>query len=142
GQVYVLTLENKTIAFNAETGKKLWTHAGTTEVASVLGGASPAIDAGVVVVGYSSGEIFALKSETGRVLWSDSLSGIRRGSGASGLSHIRGRPIIDRGNVIAISNSGAMASFDLLTGRRIWDQRISGSENPWIAGNYIFVITN
>jgi outer membrane protein assembly factor BamB len=142
GQVYVLTLENKTIAFNAETGKRLWTHAGTTEVASVLGGASPAIDAGVVVVGYSSGEIFALKSETGRVLWSDSLSGIRRGSGASGLSHIRGRPIIDRGNVIAISNSGAMASFDLLTGRRIWDQRISGSENPWIAGNYIFVITN
>jgi outer membrane protein assembly factor BamB len=142
GKTYIVTLENKTIALDSETGKRLWTHAGTTEVASVLGGSSPAVDDGVVIVGYSSGEIFALKTETGRILWSDSLSGIRRGSGASGLSHIRGRPIIDRGNVIAISNSGAMASFDLLTGRRIWDQRISGRENPWIAGNYIFVLTN
>jgi outer membrane protein assembly factor BamB len=142
GRVFVMTLENKTIAFDAETGKKQWTHSGTTEVASVLGGGSPAVDEGVVVVGYSSGEVFALKTESGRVLWSDSLSGVRRGSGASGLSHIRGRTIIDRGNIIAMSNSGIIASFDLRTGRRIWDKRISGGENPWVAGNYIFLLTN
>ncbi|MBT3766978.1 MAG: PQQ-binding-like beta-propeller repeat protein [Rhodospirillaceae bacterium] len=142
GQVFVMTLENKTIAFDSKTGKKQWTHAGTTETASVLGGGSPAVDQGVVVVGYSSGEVFALKSESGRVLWSDSLSGVRRGSGASGLSHIRGRPIIDRGNIIAMSNSGIIASFDLRTGRRIWDKRISGGENPWVAGNFIFLLTN
>lgn len=142
GQVFAITLENKTIAFDAETGKKQWTHSGTTEIASVLGGGSPAVDSGVVVVGYSSGEVFALKSESGRVLWSDSLSDVRRGSGASGLSHIRGRPIIDRGNVIAMSNAGVMASFDLRSGRRIWDKRISGRENPWVAGDYIFVLTN
>jgi len=142
GRVFVLTITNELQALDARDGKMLWTHTGLNESASLLGYASPAVDKGVVVVPYSSGELVALSVDKGRVLWQDSISAIRRTDAISGLAHIRGRPVIDRGRVIAISNSGMMATIDLRTGRRIWDNRIGGMESPWVAGDYVFVLTN
>ena len=142
GRVFVITLDNRTFALDANTGQQLWDHSGITESASLLGSASPAVDQGVVVIPYSSGELVALRAENGRLLWSDSLASLKRSDIVSALSHIRGRPIIDRGRVIAISHSGIMAAYDLRTGRRIWERDIGGIESPWIAGDYIFVLTN
>jgi outer membrane protein assembly factor BamB len=142
GRVFVVTLDNRTFALDANTGQQIWDHSGITESASLLGSASPAVDQGVVVVPYSSGELVALRAENGRVLWSDSLASLKRSDIVSALSHIRGRPVIDRGRVIAISHSGIMAAYDLRTGRRIWERDIGGIESPWVAGEYIFVLTN
>ena len=142
GRVFVVTLDNRTFALNAENGQQIWDHSGITESASLLGGASPTVGQGVVVVPYSSGELVALRAENGRILWSDSLASLKRSDIVSALSHIRGRPVIDRGRVIAISHSGIMAAYDLRTGRRIWERDIGGIESPWVAGDYIFVLTN
>ena len=141
GRLFQVTLGNQLYALNANTGETLWTHRGLPEVASVLGGASPAVDKGVVVVPYTSGELVALKVETGRELWQDSLITVRRADVASSLSGIRGRPVIDRDRVIAVSNGGVMAAIDLRTGRRIWEKDIIGIESPWVVGNYIYVLT-
>ncbi len=142
GRVFVVTVDNKLHALDASSGGSLWTHTGIAEVASLLGGGSPAVDGGVVVVPYSSGELVALKVENGRLLWADSLASVRRSAAVSTLSHIRGRPVIDRGRVFALSTGGLMVAIDLRTGRRIWDKQIGGLESPWVAGNYIFVLTN
>ncbi len=142
GRVFVLAVDNKLTVLAAEDGSTQWTHDGITEVASLLGGASPAVGAGVVVVAYSSGELVALKVETGRVVWTDSLATVRRTDVVSTLQHIRGRPIIDRGRVFAISHGGVMVSIDLRSGRRVWTRDIGGLESPWVAGDYIFAITN
>jgi outer membrane protein assembly factor BamB len=75
-------------------------------------------------------------------LWTVSLVTTRRMNVASTLAHIRGRPIIDRGQVFAISHGGMMVSIDLRSGRRIWDKEIGGLSNPWVAGDYIFLLTN
>jgi len=142
GRVFVVTVDNKLHALNAFSGEVLWRYAGAAELASILGGASPAVDSGVVVVAFTTGELAALRVDTGRVMWSDSLSSIRRHGTGARFSQIRGRPVIDRGRVIAISNSGVIAAIDLLTGRRIWDKQVGGLESPWVAGDYIFTLTN
>lgn len=141
-RVFALTLRNKLFAINGSTGETLWSHSGIEEITSFLGGASPAVDSGVVIAPYSSGELVALKVENGQVLWSDSLTGNRRSRSTTTLSSIRGRPVIDRGIVIAISNSGQIAAINLRTGRRIWDRAIGGIESPWVAGDFIFFLTN
>ncbi|MEE8392938.1 MAG: PQQ-binding-like beta-propeller repeat protein [Rhodospirillales bacterium] len=141
GRVFVLSLDNKLNVLRASNGETLWTHSGLTETASLLGASSPAVDSGVVVVPYSSGELVALKVENGRVLWTDSLSSTRRVGGSTVLSHIRGLPVIDRGRVFALSYGGVMVSIDLRTGQRIWDKQIGGLSTPWVAGDYIFVLT-
>ena len=141
GRVFVVTMNNQLHALNAKTGETIWRHRGAPEVASVLGSASPAVDKGVVVVPYTSGELVALKVENGRVLWQDALITARATDVVSSLSGIRGRPIIDRGRVIAVSNAGLMVVIDLRTGRRIWDREIAGIESPWVVGDYIYVLT-
>ena len=141
-RVFAVTVTNKLFALNGETGAVLWSHSGIEEAINLLGGSSPAVDSGVVVTPYSSGELFALKVENGQELWADSLAGTRRGAISSALGTIRGRPIIDYGIVFAISNSGQFAAINLRTGRRIWERPVGGIESPWIAGDYLFVISN
>ena len=141
-RVFAITVTNKLFSLNGETGAVLWTHSGIEEATNLLGGSSPAVDSGVVVAPYSSGELFALKVENGQELWADSLAGTRRGAISSALGTIRGRPIIDYGIVFAISNSGQFAAINLRTGRRIWERPVGGIESPWIAGDYLFVISN
>jgi outer membrane protein assembly factor BamB len=142
GRVFVVTLNNKTFALNAETGDELWTHSGLRETASILGAASPAVDRGIVVIPYSSGQLVALRAESGRLLWEESLSTTRNTELLLTLGDIRGRPVIDRNRVVAMSHGGKMVSINLQTGRRIWSRDIGGLESPWVAGDYIYAITN
>ena len=141
GRVFAVTLNNQLFALNSVTGDIIWRHRGLPEVASVLGGASPAIDRGIVVVAYTSGELIALKVENGRVLWQDSLATAGQTDVLSSLAGIRGRPIIDRDRVFAISNAGLLVAIDIRTGRRVWDREVVGIESPWVAGDYLFLLT-
>jgi outer membrane protein assembly factor BamB len=142
GRVFAVTVDNQLEVLATSDGRTLWTHSGTPETAGLLGGASPAVEGDVVVAAYSSGELFALRVENGRQLWTDNLAAARRTDALSALADIRGRPVIDRGRVYAVSHSGRMVSIDLRTGERIWEQDIGGTEGPWVAGDFIFVISN
>lgn len=141
GRVFVVTVDNKTHALDAEDGKILWSHDALTETVSLLGGASPAMDGGVLIVPYSSGDLVALRVDNGRMLWSDSLAVARRTDAISTLAQIRGRPVIDRGRVYAMSHGEMTVALDLRTGRRLWERQLGGLSNPWIAGDFIFALT-
>jgi outer membrane protein assembly factor BamB len=142
GRVYVVTVENELAALAADDGRRLWGHNGIPETAALVGSASPAVEGEVVVVGYSSGEVDALTVENGRPLWSDNLASARSVDAVSALADIRGRPIIDRGRVFGISHAGRMAAIDLRDGERVWEQEIGSSHGPWVAGDYVYVLSN
>ena len=142
GRVFVVTVENQLEVLAADDGRILWTHNGLPETAGLLGGSSPAVEGDIVVVPYSSGEIFALRAENGRVLWTDNLASARSLDALTALADIRGRPVIDHGLVFAISHSGRMVAIDLRTGDRVWEQDIGGSYTPWVAGDFVYVLTN
>ncbi|MDE0811244.1 MAG: PQQ-binding-like beta-propeller repeat protein [Alphaproteobacteria bacterium] len=142
GRVFLTTIDNQALALSAESGERLWGHSGISENAALLGGASPAIKDNVVVIPYSSGEIFALKAETGRVFWADSLSEVRRANAVTSLADIRGNPVIDGDVVIAMSHSGRISALDFKSGTRIWDRRIGGTHTPWVAGEFVFIVSN
>jgi len=141
GRVFAVSLDNKTHALNAANGDLLWTHSGSPEQAMLLGAASPAVDQGVVVVAYTSGELAALKVENGRQLWMDSVTSRRRTDATAALAQIRANPVIDRGIVFAISYSGLMVAIDLRSGNRLWEKGIGGQQSFWVAGDYLFTLT-
>jgi outer membrane protein assembly factor BamB len=60
----------------------------------------------------------------------------------SSLADIRGRPILDRGRVFAVSHSGRIAAIDLRSGERAWEQDIGSTHSPWVAGDYLYVLSN
>ena len=141
GRVFVITYDNQLFALSSADGTTLWNHSGIPEDAGLIGAPSAAVGGGLGVVPYSSGELFALRLENGRAVWGDQLIRVRRLAALSSLSEIRGSPVIDRGMVLAISFSGRIAAIDLRSGRRLWDRDITGMETPWVAGDFIFLVT-
>jgi outer membrane protein assembly factor BamB len=141
-RVFVITVENRLEVLAADDGHRLWTHSGLPETAGLAGAASPAVEGDMVVVPYTSGEIFALRVENGRPLWSDNLATARPLGALSTLADIRGRPVIDRGRVFAVSHSGRMVAIDQRTGERVWEQEIGGTHEPWVVGDYVYVLGN
>jgi outer membrane protein assembly factor BamB len=141
GRVFVISYDNQLSALNDADGELIWAHVGIPEDAGLVGNASAAVEGDIVIAPYSSGEIFAMRVENGRVLWSDQLIRVAGATALAALSDIRGRPVLDRGVVIAISHAGRMVAIDARTGERIWDLDIAGIETPWVAGDFVYVVT-
>lgn len=140
-RLFLVTLDNRLMAFSTVDGNLLWEYAGFTEVAGLLGAASPAASNEVVIPAFSSGELFALRVENGSVAWADNLGSSRRLGNLAALSAIRGLPVMDKGLVFAISFAGKLVAIDERTGERVWQREIGGSETPWVAGNHLFILT-
>ncbi len=141
GRIYVSTLDNRLIALNARDGAMLWEHSGFSESAGLVGAASPTATRSIVIPAFSSGEVTALRVENGSVAWSENLAGIRNMGGLSSLADIKGLPVVDNGLVIAISFSGKIAAMEELSGTRVWQRDIGGSQTPWVAGDYVYVVS-
>jgi len=141
-RVFTISIDNKLHAMAAVDGSDLWNFGALQEVAGYVGGNSPAGSGDLVVAPFTSGELVGLRVDSGRAVWNESLVGPRRESRAFGnLADIRGRPVIDRGLVLAMGTAGTLAAIDLRSGQRLWERNIGGNQTPWVAGRFVFVVT-
>jgi outer membrane protein assembly factor BamB len=142
GAIYVVSQDNQIFSLKEEDGSTNWSEAATLEIAGVFGSASPAIGQGTVVAGFSSGELNGYRYENGRQVWSDTLQRTTIRTSVSSLSDVDADPVIDSGQVFAVGQGGRMVALDLITGQRLWELNIAGIDTPWLAGDWIYVITD
>ncbi len=142
GNVYVLSQDNQLFALNQSDGKTAWQSSGSLESQGVFGVAAPAAGSGSVVAGFSSGELNAYRYENGRALWQDALSRSAISTSVSSLADIDASPVIDQGRVYAVGQGGRTVAIDIATGRRVWAQNFAGISTPWIAGEWLFLVTD
>ncbi|HEX2581887.1 MAG TPA: PQQ-binding-like beta-propeller repeat protein [Dongiaceae bacterium] len=142
GRVFAMTIDNQLTTNAAENGRQLWVNNGVGESAGLLGGGAPAVSGSTVVAPYSSGELIALDVVGGRTIWGDSLAGTTRGSQVGSFGDIHGSPVIDSDLVVTIGNGGVAAASDLTRGARKWDVSLGGTHTPWVAGDFVFLLTN
>ena len=142
GGVYVITQDNQIFALNAGDGAVQWQATASLEPGSVFGAASPAAGQGTIVAGFSSGEVQAYRYENGRDLWEDALARTSMALSVSTLADVDADPVIDRGRVFALGQGGRMASYDLLTGQRIWEISIAGISTPYVVGEWVYAMTD
>jgi len=140
--VYVMSQDNQIYSLKEADGTTNWSQAAALEIAGVFGSASPAVGQGTVVAGFSSGELNAYRYENGRMVWQDALQRTSIRTSVSSLSDIDADAVIDRGQVIAIGQGGRMVALELTSGQRLWELNIAGIATPWVAGDWIFVITD
>jgi outer membrane protein assembly factor BamB len=142
GQIYALSQDNQLYAMSEADGKVLWTASGSLESQGVFGVAAPAAAQGTVVAGFSSGELNAYRYENGRSLWGDALSRTAISTSVSSLADIDADPVIDQGQVYAVGQGGRMVALEIVTGQRLWEQDFAGLSTPWVAGEWVFVVTD
>jgi outer membrane protein assembly factor BamB len=141
GRVFVTTIDDRLMAYTAADGRQLWTHEATAPVTSMLGEPAPAYYQGLVVVGFGSGELTCVRADSGSVVWTDGLGSSQGRASVADFLSIRGLPVIVNGLVYAISVGGVLVCNDVPTGRRVWDRQIAGEDTPYIAGDWLFLIS-
>jgi outer membrane protein assembly factor BamB len=141
--VFFGTENGEVVALDANTGEQKWS---TTVKGEVL--ASPAIDAGIVLINTGSGFIFALNADTGEEVWSSE-------SDVPPLS-LRGvsSPAAVNGGAIIGTATGKLIVNILETGQTAWEQVISAAtgvtelerivdidSEPLVAAGNVYVIS-
>ncbi len=139
-RLYVPTLAEQMIAVSKSDGSHQWTYQGTTTPTLVLGLPSPAFADDLLVGGFGTGDLVCLRALSGAVSWTDSLSSQGRDP-LLDFSTITGLPVIADGSVYAAGMGGLFVSLDLRTGRRLWERDMAAWQSPWLAGDWLFVLT-
>jgi outer membrane protein assembly factor BamB len=140
--LYVMSQDNQLYSLKLADGTTNWNQAAALEIAGVFGVGSPAFAQGTVVAGFSSGELNAYRYENGRIVWQDALARTSIRTSVSSLSDIDADPVIDNGQVLAIGQGGRMVALELITGQRMWELNLAGIATPWVAGDWVFVVTD
>ena len=141
-RLLIRTADSQLFALDAERGQIVWRHAGAVEQAGILGSAPPAATNRMAIAAYPSGEVHALDLTNGRPIWSETLLRPRRTLAIGTINDITGAPVIDQDRVYVAGSGGEMACLSLARGERIWEVAIASLTTPWVAGNFIYVVTD
>ena len=138
-KIFVITDDNQTSAIEKSNGKEIWSHSGSLENVSIIGGVSPSLKDNVLYVTYTSGEIFALNAENGSVLWFENIA---LGTIASRnlIFDIQTSPVIHKNKLLVSSYINKFIAMSLVDGEKIWEIELS-TINPIItSGDYSYLL--
>ena len=138
-KVIVITDDNQTIALEKFNGQEIWSHSGSLENVSIIGGVSPSLKDNVLYVTYTSGEIFALNSENGSILWFENIA-LGTISTRNLIFDIQSSPVIHKDKLLVSSYINKFLAMNLTDGEKMWEIELS-TINPIVtAGEYIYLI--
>jgi outer membrane protein assembly factor BamB len=140
--LHVVTIDQELQAFATADGKYLWSYQGNPSNTGTIGQAGPAAADGILVAGFESGDLGAFRLDSGTVVWTDNMGGIKGQSTLSDFGSLRGGPVMSDGIVYAIGLGGLMAALDLRSGRRVWQRDVAGANTPWLAGDFLYVVSS
>ncbi|MDA8249962.1 MAG: PQQ-binding-like beta-propeller repeat protein [Rhodospirillales bacterium] len=140
-QLYVPTLDGQVLSIAKANGSRQWAYQGPVVSTSVLGLPSPAFADGLLVAGFGSGELACLRAASGAVTWSDGLASGHGQSALLDIAAVTALPVIVEGRVYAVGLGGLFVSIDLRSGRRLWERQVASQQTPWLAGDWLFVLT-
>ena len=139
--VMVTDINGRLYVYDAEDGTPLWERSGLPSNTVVFGAPAPAFAGSEVVLAGSGGEISVYDPTTGDLLWADSLASFNPRTPLQELGDVRAHPVHDGKLIFVISQSGRMIAYQAATGIELWEQPITSIEQPWVAGDTIYVVT-
>jgi outer membrane protein assembly factor BamB len=141
GRLFVLTIDDRLLALTTTSGRQIWQYQAGNATTAMLGQPAPAYANGLLVAGFASGDLACLRADTGTVLWTDNLATETGLASLANFTSIRGRPVIANDVVLAIGVGGEAVGIDLPSGRRLWERNVASVNSPWVAGNWMFVVS-
>ncbi|MCU0945831.1 MAG: PQQ-binding-like beta-propeller repeat protein [Rubritepida sp.] len=140
-RLMVPNIDNHLVGFATEDGRRVWTFRATPVQALMVGQPSPAVQGDIAVAAFASGEVVGVRPTDGRLLWNESLGGLRGAASLADIPAVTALPVVDRGRVFAMGLGGAATSLDLRSGRRVWERDIGGMVTPAVVGDWVFMLS-
>ncbi len=139
--IYFISSDNRIFCITLEDGSVEWSFQTISETRKNLYTASPVVFENIIIVPFSNGDIVAFIYDTGRPIWSESLSKVTVVSNFD-IKDISASPVIYNNNLIALSSSGKLVKLNVVNGERDWSIDFSGYRTPIVSGKQIYVIND
>jgi outer membrane protein assembly factor BamB len=139
--LFFCTMEEQLQGISLQDGKLHWAYQATGTNTGTIGQAAPAYADGVLVAGFESGDLAAVRADSGTLVWTDNMGGVKGAASLSDFASVRGAPVISNGLVVAIGLGGLLAALDVRSGRRVWQRDVAGANTPWLAGDIAYLVS-
>lgn len=136
------TVNNNLFAYNTENWKLVWMYDTWPEYISSSTITSPLIYQGMVITGFSTGQLVANRISDGAELWQMNLA--RESDNLIGYNPVdlSCQPIIRDQYIYIASNNGFILKIDLTNASIIWKSKVQDVTSMNIFGNSIFLTNN
>ncbi|MHA1539345.1 MAG: outer membrane protein assembly factor BamB family protein [Alphaproteobacteria bacterium] len=138
--IYALTVDNRVYAFDAKTGETTWFHDGLLKPSSLLRQSAPSVRNNMLLVPYSSGNIFAFNAQTKQLKWSRKIASPAPKKSLSYETDLVAAPILDKDIIFVLGTDNMLSALSYKKGQTIWSLPLGGYETPLISGNWLFAI--
>lgn len=125
GLVVVRSIDGRVFAFSIIDGERRWVHDRGIPALTLRGNSPPIFAEGLVLLGYDSGHIVALRGNDGTQLWEQTIA---LGEGRSELERmvdIDGAMAYEQGELYAAAFNAQVVGMSLEGGRPLWNREMS-----------------
>jgi len=133
------TVNGKLFAMNAKTGEQLWFYDNPPPVLTLRGTPSPIVTDTAIYAGFSNGRVMAFNPSNGLILWEQRIASPKGRSELERMVDIHSSPLIKDGVIYVGTYQGRISALARGTGKALWGQDGSTSENLALSGDKLFV---
>ncbi len=139
GTVLVKTIDEVTLAFNAEDGTLRWRYESDVPDMILEGGSSPVITNDIVVQGSAEGRVTLLTLDKGQLLWQRRLVEPEGISDISRMVDIDADPLVKNDIIYVASYQGKLVALDKFKAMPIWEHDLSTRNDLALTDSALFV---
>lgn len=139
GVVVVRTADGHVVGLSETDGKREWLYEHQTPSLIVRNYAGVTIANGVAYAGFAAGKLAAIDIQSGNVKWEATVSQPRGTTELDRISDITSPPVVDDGQVCAVSFQGRVGCFDAAQGNELWNRKLSSEMGLAISGRNLYV---
>lgn len=133
------TVNGKLFALDAKTGEQLWFYDNPPPVLTLRGTPSPIVTDTAIYTGFSNGRVMAFNPANGLILWEQRIASPKGRSELERMVDIHSSPIIKDGVIYVGTYQGRISALARGTGKPLWGQDGSTSENVALSSDMLFV---
>ena len=127
GTVVVRASDNRVLAFEASTGKRLWNYQRQNPPLVLRNAGGIAVIPGTAFIGMPGGRLVALALNSGAPRWDVALAQPRGANELERIADVVGTPLVIGREICAVAYQGRIGCFELATGRLVWSQEFSSA---------------
>ena len=140
GQVVVAqAYDGKLVAFDYETGEKLWTFSNDVPVLTLRGTSTPIIYNDFVIAGFADGKVIAVSLDSGSVVWEARVAIAQGRSEIERIVDIDGTMAVQGAELYVASYQGRIVALEMRAGRKLWQRNVSAVSGVSVGFGNVYV---
>lgn len=138
GVVIVRSLDNRVLAFDAETGARKWNLQRTAPPLTLRTSPGITIANGNAYVGLAGGRLLAVMLNNGAARWEVAVGDPRGTTELERIADISGAPVVAGRDVCAVAYQGRIACFDAVSGSPRWAKLLSSDVGVAVDERFVY----